>query len=301
MAVYKKTYFAEAGAHIIDDPALALGVIYDVSRSVDLTEVPYGTDPLPGQFSYHSPTGRLTFSEDEPFNDSAGPSYAPGEPVTVIYKAIGAPVLPPPEPPTECPTPSPTLEITAPGVVRVRMPALGNYLVDIIPAAGSCGDTPLQSATITGGDSYISSLLPAGFYKACVRRDCGGGMLSPAAASNTIEIVLPPANFGARKVPADTEIKILSVTGFPYVIRSGSFPLSSALQEMSARHEGFTAVISVAVQVKKKQQVVVGLYKNGPLVQFLVAYRTTPGNVTLNFTSITATASDNIFVALDYT
>ena len=295
MAVFKKTYFTEPETTQLLDPTIALGVIYDLSRSgTDLQETVEQTDTPPnGFFSYWPDYGYIFFNKDTPF--------MPGEWVTIIYKAIGIPIPPPPEPPEECPVPVVTLEMTAPGVVRVRMATVGNYRVEIILGVGLCGDSPpLQSATITGGDSYISSPLPEGSYKACVRRDCGGGMLSAAVQSNTVAIVIPPINFGVKKDPSDTEIKILSVSGFPYEIRSGSFPLVTGGQELLARHEAFTTSIVVVVQVKKKQNVVVSLYKNGPLVQYLVGYRTTPGNVTLTFTATPILSTDNIYLLLGY-
>lgn len=114
--------------------------------------------------------------------------------------------------------------------------------------------------------------------------------------------VTPPQNFGARKVPADTAIRITGVSGVPYAILSGSLPLISPAQEMRGRHEGFgSSVIKAGLMVKKNQQVVVGLYKNSTLLQFIAVNQGSTGPATVTFNPISAVTTDDIFVALDYT
>lgn len=295
MAVFKKTYYSPFGDSMFVDPGLALGTIYSfsVNGEYDYTEVPWDefNYPASGQFMYHRPTGTIKVSPDYPF--------LPGF-ITIIYKAIGIPIPPPPEPPMVCEEPTVVASLSAPNVIRFQFGGAGNYKIQVIPGAAFCGSTPLIDGTVNGGDSFLYGPVPNGSYKACVQRDCGGGMLSGQVTSNTVTVAIPPQNFGARKDPPDTEIKILSVTGVPYTIRSGAFPLVTGGQEMRGRHEGFTANIVVKLQVKKKQQVVVALYKNGPLVQFIPVYQANAGVATVVFNLITATAADDIFVLLGY-
>lgn len=113
--------------------------------------------------------------------------------------------------------------------------------------------------------------------------------------------IAPPSNLGARKIPADSAIRITGITGIPFVILAGSFPLTAPLQDIFMRHETTGSVqIKAQINMKKNQQVVVALYKNGPLVQFIVVNMNAT-STTVTFNPISVTPSDNLFVALDYT
>lgn len=298
MAVYKKTYFSPVGDTSFVDPALALGVIYSFSQQGqnDFIEDPWDefSEPLPGHFMYNVANGHIRVSPETPFLVGS---------LTVIYKAIGIPYPDPPEPPVICENPTPIVgNLVGESMIQFSLPGIGNYIYDLIPGGGSCGDTPLQSGSVMGGDYILVGPLEAGSYKACVRRDCGGGMYSGAVASNSVAIVIPPWNFGARKVPADMAIKIVNIIGVPYTLRYGSLPLITASQEMRGRHEGFTLRnIIVKLTVKKKQQVVVALYRNGTLLQFIPVYLASAGPASVTFNPIAAVPTDDIFVALDYT
>lgn len=293
MPVYTKSYIGAEGSNQISDPTLAFARILDLARDgTDYTQV---TTPAAGaaEFSFDVNTGLILFHVENPFN-------APGQKVEVIYSG-GSPAPPPDEPPVTC-DPVASATATAVGMtIQVVMPVAGNYLVDIIAAAGTCGDTPVDSGVIMGGTTYTSIGLADGSYKACVKVDCGGGLLSTPVASNTATITTPPENFNARKVMPEPSKKIISITGFSYVIRTGSLPLVAGNSQITGRHEGFTAAIAVTVSVTKKQQVVVAIYKNAVLFQFLVGYRTTDGNVTLTFNVLTALSTDDVAIQMDYT
>lgn len=298
MPVFKKTYISPVGDHAFYDPDLALGVIYSFSQNgqVDFVEVPWQDGPFfpaGGEFMYNPANGHIVVNPDTPFL----PGY-----LTVIYKAEGIPIPPPPEPPLQCEVPgTPVASIFNNNQVRVTMPESGDYLLRMISGPGDCGDVAIEEAVITAGTTYTFPVYQPGFYKVCVRRNCGGGLVSANVVSNIVEIQQTPANFGARKIPADTAIKIVSVTGIALSPRTGSYPLVSGGQEIRARHENFVGQIRVNITVKKNQQVVVGLYKNGPLVQFIAVNQNTTGAAFVLFNSISATPDDDIFVALDYT
>lgn len=298
MSVNKKTYFSPVGNTSFYDPALALGVIYSFSQQGqnDYIQDPWDefSDPLPGHFMYNVANGHMRVNPGTPF--------LPGF-LTVIYKAVGIPVPPPPEPPPFCELPGvPVISLVGVNTIRVTMPAIGDYIVELIPAAGSCGDVPVRSMVIYSGTITNFPDQTDGTYKVCARRMCGGELYSGRVVSNTINIAPPPINFGARKVPADTAIKILSISAVPFITRSGSYPLVTASQTILGRHEGFTPrQIIVKITVNKKQQVVVALYKNTALVQFIVVYLANAGSTFVTFNPISATPTDDIFVALDYT
>jgi hypothetical protein len=295
MAVFRKTYQVEEGGTRILDPTIGMGLIYDLSRSgTDLQETEELTeDPPNGYFSYDPNFGYLFFNKDTPFNA--------GEWVTIIYRAVGIPIPPPPEPPPTCENPTVVASVYNVKNIRLKFGAAGDYMIDIIPSSGTCGDTPVVSATISGTDVYVSGPLVAGSYQACVRKNCGGGLLSGQVVSNTVVIVLSQQNFGARKGPSDTRIKITSIVGVTYETRSGSLPLVTMEQEMRGRHEGFSNVrIRVNITVNKKEQVVVALYKNGPLVQFIAVKQSTAGAAFVLFDPISALPSDDVFVVLGY-
>lgn len=296
MAVNTKTYFSPVGDYGFIDPELAFGTIYSFSQNgqPDFTEVPYDEydDPPPGSFMYSPVTGEIRINPETPFLVGF---------LTVIYKAIGRPTPPPPEPPMVCENPTITASVISVKHLRFQFGAVGNYITDILPGSGNCGDTPIATVVSNDTDNFAYGPVEEGSYKACTRRDCGGGMFSGQVPSNTVTVVLPARNFGVRKVPADTAIKIVSITGIALEARSGSLPLTTASQEAWFRHENYFGSIKVTVQVKKNQQVVVGLYKNGPLVQFIAVNQPVAGNHTVTFNPISATPSDNLFVALDYT
>lgn len=295
MAVFTKTYQVEEGSTQILDQTIAMGQIFDLSRSgTDLQETPERNNTPPdGYFSYSPDFGYLFFNLDNPFQA--------GEWVTIIYKAVGIPISPPPEPPMVCEAPTVVGALASVSVIRFSFGQPGDYEISVIPGAGTCGDTPLEYANVTGGDSYLTRGLSGGTYKACVRRKCGGGLFSSQVTSNTVTVILPPNNFGARKLPSDTRIKITSIIGVTYTVRSGTLPLVTTEQEMRGRHEGFTSVgIRVNITVNKNQQVVVALYKNGPLVQFIAVNQSTAGAAFVVFNPISALPSDDVFVVLGY-
>lgn len=288
------SYIGAAGATSITDAALAFATILDVTRSgQDLEQV--DATPTGAEFTFDLATGRFDFDPDNPFT-----IY--NEPVIVIYKAGVAPPTPPEPPPVLCEFPvSVTLEEIAGYKMRVTLPSAGNYTVRIMDTAEPCGGTALETGVIIGGTFYETIAYPNGTYAACVYKDCGGGNISPDTRSNDVTIAIPvPDNFGARKVPASTAIKLLSVGGLAVTLSSGTYPLVTANAEVSGRHEGFTGVISVTAALPAFGHCVIGLYKNGPQIEFKTATRgLTAGNETVNFTSRTYLSTDDIFVILD--
>jgi hypothetical protein len=294
MAVYTRTYEVSAGVVSVTDAALAFCTPLSVSRSrKGLTLV--DAAPVEEQFTYNEGTGEFAWDPDNPINDG-------GETVIIIYKSGIVPPPPPEPPPVLCDYPvSVTLEEISGYRMRVTLPSAGNYTVRIMDTAVACGGTALETGVIIGGTFYETMAYPNGTYAACVYRDCGGGNISPDTRSNDVTIAIPvPDNFGAWKVPASTAIKLLSVGGLAVTLSSGTYPLVTTNQAVSGRHEGFTGIITVTVALGAFGHCVIGLYKNGPQIEFKTAVRgSSAGNVTVNFTSRTYLSTDDIFVILD--
>lgn len=296
MSVYTRTYIGAPGATTVVDAALAFCTPLSVSRSLrGLTHV--DADPVDEQFTYDENTGTFAVDPNNPFTEFS-------ETFIIVYKSGIVPPTPPEPPPVLCDYPvSVTLEEIAGYRMRVTLPSAGNYTVRIMDTSEPCGGTALEAGVIIGGTFYETMAYPNGTYAACVYKDCGGGNISPDTRSNDVTIAIPvPDNFGARKVPASTAIKLLSVGGLAVTLSSGTYPLVTANQAVSGRQEGFTGVITVTVALPAFGHCVLGLYKNGPQIEFKSAARgSSAGNVTVNFTSRTYLSTDNIFVILDLT
>lgn len=298
-----KTLYPIPGTFSVSDPEIAYCKrIISVHRSGTQYFLVEPTGP-PGnyEFAYIASSGDLVVNYDDPFN--------PNETVFVIYEPgdgeiiISPPVEPPP--PTVCLMPgSVSVVVNLDYTVTVTMPEMGYFVVRITADSDPCSGTEVAGGSTGGGDTWISPVLPDGTYKACVLRQCPPSLVSDFTSSVPFEIASvppPPDNFGARKYPPPTGIQIVNITGIPLVVNSGAFPLNAAGEMLSARHEAFTGSIGVVVKVLGGQKVTVALYKNGPLVQYLVAFKPTSGNVAITFNPISVTPSDNLFVALDYT
>jgi len=258
----------------------------------------------PGNFemAYIASSGDLVVNYADPFNanDTVFVLYEPGAPGEVV---VTPPVVPPE--PVICPLPGSVSVVVNPNdTITVTMPSMGDYIIGIIYDFQVCGLFPAYSGTVTAGDVWISPVLLPNAYKVCVQRKCSDSLFSEHANSVNFTIAptpVVPDNFGIRKSVPPTDIRILSVTGIPYTISNGAFPLDDPDETIGARHEGFSnKKIAVMVKVQPGKKVVVALYKNGPLVQYLVAFSVFGGNVLLTFNPISTAPTDNIYLLLGY-
>lgn len=313
--IRKLTIPATPGSAYVESAQLVTVELLSVHRN-GVQHVITSAMPASGALEayYEVATGKIYFAADNPFGST--------ETVFVLYRLGGVIPTPMPEEPPVTGTPnnmsivssvtagtidnvSPYFFAATPGYFPVlpgqtKIATQNGHTGDITINITNPGDKPrFIELDINGSNFYTGSAING-------TNTVPGATLLPTDTLlikfiETIPPLPPAANMGVLKVIPDTRYQIISVTGFSYAILSGSFPLVADDASIDALHSGFNTAIVVTVQLPSFGRATVGLYKNGPQIEYKAVARSfTAGTAIATFTAVNVLPTDDIHILLDY-